>query len=91
MEQAASKTRSNAANEAMEAATQARERPEEARLLCQQKCLEAAETETMFNGAIQHTLEKAEALEKHGKTVTMRAVVGDHGGRLLQDAPRHQE
>ena len=34
---------------------------------------EAAEAKTIFNGAIKDTLEKAEALEKHVKTVTMRA------------------
>ena len=53
--------------------SQRRERPEEARCLYQQKCQEAAETETMFNGAIQHTLGKTEALQKHVQIGTMRA------------------
>ena len=47
----------------MEAASEARERPEEARRLYQEKREDAAETETMFNGAIQDALEKAEARE----------------------------
>ena len=34
---------------------------------------EAAEAETIFNDATKNTLEKTEALEKHVKTVTMRA------------------
>ena len=53
--------------------SQRRERQEGARCLYQQRCQDAAETETMFNGAIQDAVEKAEALEKHVKTVTMRA------------------
>ena len=53
----------------MEAATQARERQEEARLIREKKSQETAEAETIFNGT---TLEKTEALEKHVKTVTMR-------------------
>ena len=55
----------------MEALTQVREREEEARRLHEQKCEKAAEAETMFNGPIMDTLEKAEALEKHVKTATM--------------------
>ena len=62
-EQAASKTKGNAANEAMEAATQALERQEEAKRLC----------ETVYNEAIKGTLEKTEVLEKRVKTVTLRA------------------
>ena len=58
----------------MQATTQARDRQEEARLLCEQKkCQETAEAETIFNGTIKDTLAKTEALEKHVKTVTMRA------------------
>ena len=33
----------------------------------------AAEAETIFDGATKDTLRKAEALEKHVKTVTMRS------------------
>ena len=36
----------------MEVATQARERPEEARLVYEQKCQDTAEAETIFNDAI---------------------------------------
>ena len=57
----------------MEAAIQARERQEEARLFCETKSQETAEAETIFNGTIKDTLEKTEALKKHVKTVTMRA------------------
>ena len=56
----------------MEAATQARERQEEARLIREKKSQETAEAETIFNGTSKDTLEKTEALEKHVKTVTMR-------------------
>ena len=63
----------NAANEAMEAATQAREWQDEARLFYVQKIQDAAEAETIFKGTIKETLEISEALEKHLKTVTMRA------------------
>ena len=65
--------KSNAAHEAMEAATQARERQEEARLAYVQKCPDATEAETIFSEAIKNSLAKTEALEKHVKTVTMRA------------------
>ena len=53
--------------------TQARERQEEATRLYEQKCQDAAEAETIYNEAIKDTLEKTEALEKHFKTVTVRA------------------
>ena len=56
----------------MEAFTQARVRQKEARRLCEQKCDEALEAGTMFNGAMKDTLEKAEALEKYAETVTLR-------------------
>ena len=52
--------------------TPARERPEEARPLHEQKCEDTAEAESIFNGAIKDTFEKAEALEKHIKTVAVR-------------------
>ena len=68
-----SKTKGDAAYEAMEAVAQAREQQKEARRVCEQKCQDAAEAETIFNGAINDTLEKNKALEKHVRTVTMRA------------------
>ena len=37
------------------------------------KSQETAKAETIFNGTIKDTLAKTEALEKHVKTVTMRA------------------
>ena len=85
-EQAASKTKkNNAANEAMEAATQAREWQTETRRLCEQKCQDATEAETIHSEAIKDTLEKTEVIEKHVKNVIMRGgILGGHGGRLLQ-------
>ena len=59
-EQSTSKTKGNAAHEAREALTQARERQEEARRLYEQNCEGATEAETMFNDAIKDTLEQAE-------------------------------
>ena len=44
----------------------------EARVACEKK-YQAAEAETIFNGTIKDTRAKTEALEKHVKTVTMRA------------------
>ena len=55
-----------------EALTQARERQEEARRLYGEKCDAACAAEATFNGAVKDTIEKAEALKKHVKTVTMR-------------------
>ena len=73
-EQATSRTKGNAADEAKEAATQARERQEEAMLFHEEKCQETAEAEMIFNGTIKKALlQKTEALEKYVKTVTMRA------------------
>ena len=69
-EQSTSKAKVTAAYEVMEDLTQARERQEVVRRLYEQKCEEA---ETMFNGTIKDTLEKAEVPEKHVKTVPMRA------------------
>ena len=37
------------------------------------KCQDAAEAETIITEAIKHTRAKTEALEKHVKTVTLRA------------------
>ena len=45
----------------------------EARVAYEEKCQEAAEAETIFNGTTKDTRAKTEALEKHVKTVTMRA------------------
>ena len=74
-EQATSRTKGNAAFEAMEATTQARDRQEEARFFFyeQKKCEETAEAKTIFNGTMKDTLAKTEAFEKYVKTVTMRA------------------
>ena len=63
-ERAVTISRGSAAYAAMEAATRARERQEEAKRL---------DAEAAYNEAIQCTLEKTEALEKLVKTVTMRA------------------
>ena len=69
----------------MEASTQAREQQAEARLAHDQKCQDAADAETANTDAIENSLENTEALEKHVKTVTMRAESsGEHGSRFLQ-------
>ena len=72
-ELAAERSRGNAAYAAMEAPTRAREWQEEATRLKDQKCQEAADVEAVYNETVQRTLEKTEALDKHVKTVTMRA------------------
>ena len=72
-EQAAPRTKGHAAQEATDAATQAREWQEEAKRLYGQKCQKATEAEAENNEAIKGTLEKTEALEKRVKTVTMGA------------------
>ena len=74
-EQATSRTKGNAADEAKEATTQARDRQEEAKLFLRaQKSQETAEADTIFDGTIKKALlQKTEALEKYVKTVTMRA------------------
>ena len=81
--------RASCIKEAMEAATQAREQQEEAGLAHDQKCQDAAEAETMLNDATKNTLEKTEALEKHVKTGDdAGGILGDHGGRFLQNTSR---
>ena len=55
-EHAASRTKRNTANESTEAASQARERQEEARLLYEQTCQEIADAETLYKGATKSTL-----------------------------------
>ena len=73
-EHTVSKTNEDATYEAMEEAlTSARARQEDARRIQDQKCNEAAAAETNCTNAMQDVLEKAEALEQHVETVTMRA------------------
>ena len=57
----------------MEAVIMAREWQAEAKRAYDLKFAEAAEAEETYHNAIEHTLEKTEELEKHVKTVTMRA------------------
>ena len=57
-EQSTSKTKGDAACEAMEAFTQARERQAEAKGLFEPKCEDVAKAEIMFNDTTKHTLEK---------------------------------
>ena len=88
-EQAASKTKGNAAYEAMEAAIQTREWQAETRRLFEQKCKDAAEDETNYSAAIKDTLDESEAPEKtHHDREHEGGVLGDHGGRLLQNPSR---
>ena len=72
-ERATSTAKGNAAYAAMEAVIMAREWQEEAKRVYDMKYAEAAEDEEIYKDAIRRTLEKTEALEKHVKTVTMRA------------------
>ena len=72
-ERATSVSKGNAAYAAMEAAVMAREWQEEAKRAYDMKFAEAAEAEETYHNAIRRTLDKTEALEKHVKTVTMRA------------------
>ena len=60
------KAKGDAVYEAMKALTQARR-------IFEQNCDEASVAETLFIGTTKDTLEEAEALERHVKTVTMRA------------------
>ena len=69
----------------MEALSSARE--EDARRVYDQKCNEAAVAETNYTNAMQDVFGKAEALEEHVTTVTMRAAPR-HGERLLPNDPR---
>ena len=72
-ERASSYSKGNAACAAMEKVILAREWQEEAKRAYDLKFAEAAEAEETYHNAIKRTLEKTEALEKHVKTVTMRA------------------
>ena len=57
--------------------------------LYEQKCWDATDAETIFNGAIKDTLEKTERARETGKDGDHDGgVSGDHGSRLRQDAPR---
>ena len=80
----------NAAFQAMEGTTQARERQEEAMLFYEQKLSRDRRSRDDLQQAPSKTLlQKNEALEKHVKTVNIEGgVLGNHGGGLLQDAPR---
>ena len=65
---------------------------EEAKLLYHQQIAEAAEAEEIYNDAIKRTPEKTEALEKHVKTVTMRAdSLAAIGADFFQALPGRQE
>ena len=57
----------------MEAVIEARGWQVEAKRVYDQKFAEAAEAEDAYHASIKRTLERTEALEKHVKTVTMRA------------------
>ena len=72
-ERATSVSKGNDAYAAMEAVITAREWQEEAKRAYDMKFAEAAEAEETYHVANRRTLEKTEALEKHVKTVTMRA------------------
>ena len=72
-ERATSASKGKDAYAAMEAVISAREWQAEAKRAYDQKFAEAAEAEETYHAAIRRTLEKTEALEKHVKTVTMRA------------------
>ena len=72
-ERAASLSKRNGAYAAMEAITEARDWQEEAKRLYDQQIAEAAEAEEIYNDSVKRTPEKTEALEKHVKTMTMRA------------------
>ena len=72
-ERATSTSKGNDAHVAMEAVIMAREWQAEAERAYDQKFVEATEAEVTYHDAIRRTLEKTEVLERHVKTVTMRA------------------
>ena len=72
-ERATSVSKGNDAYAAMEAVIMAREWQADAKRANDQKFVEATKAEENYHDAIRRTLEKTEALEKHVKTVTMRA------------------
>ena len=72
-EQATSRTNGNAACEAMEATTQARERQEEARLFYEQQSVKRPQKPRRSSTAPSKTLLQKAKPEKHVKKVTIRA------------------
>ena len=72
-ERATSISKGNAAYAAMEAVIMARAWQDEATRPYDLKFAEATEAEETYHNAIKRTLEKTETLEKHVKTVTLRA------------------
>ena len=72
-EHTTSRAKGNAAYTAIEEVAMARELQAEAKRIYDQKFVDAAEAEETYHNAIKRTLEKTEALERHVKTVTMRA------------------
>ena len=72
-ERATSASKGNDAYAATEAVIKARAQQEEAKRAYDAKCAEAATAEEAYPDAIRRTLEKTEKLERHVKTVTMRA------------------
>ena len=72
-ERATSNSKGNDAYAAVEAVIKARARQEEAKRAFDQKFADAAIAEEAYHDAIRRTLEKTEVLERHVKTVTMRA------------------
>ena len=87
-EQSTSKAKDDAVYEAMKAFTEALERQEEVRRIFEQKCDEASVAETLFTGTRKDTLQKAEALERLVKTVTMREECLATRCCFLQAAPQ---
>ena len=91
-ERAASTAKGNAAYAAMEAVIMAREWQAEAKRAYDQKFVKATEVEETYHDAIRRTLEKTEALEKHVKTVTMRAdSLAINEADFFQTLIEHQE
>ena len=72
-ERATSTTKGNDAYAAMEAVIKARAQQEEAKRVYDAKFAVAVIAEEAYHDAISRTLEKTEILERHVKTVTMRA------------------
>ena len=72
-ERATSTSKGNDAYAAMEAVIKARAQEEEAKRAYDAKFAQAAIAEEAYHDAIRRTLEKTEVLERHVKTVTIRA------------------
>ena len=73
LERATSTSKGNDSYAAMEAVIKARAQQEEAKWVYDAKFAEAVIAEEAHHDAISRTLEKTEILERHVKTVTMRA------------------